>query len=1780
MGAFGGMMFTNKGRNLETKAQTGVQLKYTRIALGDGELKGASVLDLKKLINEKKSLQIRELRVQEAGRAVIGALLTNHDITTGFYFREIGIFAQDPDEGEILYCYANAGTNAEYIPAGGGSDIIEKYVYANVIISNATNVTAVIDQSLVFAKLNEFNDLKAAYDSHKADSVIHITQAERAAWNAKETPAGAQAKVDAHKNDTTIHISAAERTAWNAKETPAGAQAKVDAHANDTVKHITAAERTGWNARETPAGAQAKVDAHANRKDNPHGVTTTQIGAETPAGAQTRADKALTDAKAYTDSKVNEVVLKQSLGPSANLINADQASAVDLTVYGVMLTNRLGDLGTLKDANADGVADTWRRSPAGQGKYTFNGNYQKIESLSSDTLQNERYIASATGTPHNKVIAGRKYIAIVDAESDGVSTARLVLNLGSNEGNPVVSVTTKVNKTLYVKLVTVADSNNAYIALANYDPAGTAGWVQFRNVDFCEVTDDTLWNAIGTTITESNIRDYIPHIDGRKPVQGIVITKQGKNLIPPFTEWITKRSDGNFPIDKIEITSNYVAKMTRTSGSGMMTCKIRTAPNSKHTLAFETNDNISVYVYDSKMTQIATKPFLAGKGQLIFDSTTGTDYEIGIYISSTTPNTSAIIYYPMLTISTVEASFEPREDQRVLLPATLGEVNGVRDEVTVRGTEATLNRRVSIMNVLDGSQSWVLAQGLTGFKRIRLDNVYYGITNSEVVTKFNGKLLVNNGGNYPAADISGLYNPSNVNTNLNITVDNADTGWTDTLNPNANAVKALMNGWKATANDSSKYTSWVSILDGKAATTNTEAWVAANKAPGWTGWATLDYALATPVISKVNDADGSISLHPGGNVITVESGAIFKEPIIFKNGNDGFYYSNTTSGSFESTVFKKRVKKILRIDEGIKTNVPFLASTANMYGLERPKIKVEEFNPNAQYFASYLTLDNYSYSANVSQTDVQYKVGLNGTVSDAVNNIARLTTENDAQNYAEMYIQALAENNKLDIVNHKEDYVKHQADGGTTAGTSTAYTCSSSPNPTALVDKTCLVITAHVDSGANPTIKWGTLAAAPIKKANGNPATLKKDGIYTLRYSAGTAAFILQGEGGEYGDATAAHVLNPKTIGTDTGLVTGTMVNNGGKPIVSGATMISAVRAHGSDPNSIIIDLKPTGAMYVDANTVIQQTVNYLIDSNIKHGVKVGNLQNGAPAGSSITGTFTSDGVGDATWLLEGAVMYSKGVKYAGSMKNWSGKDYLVGYGSIKKYYIDGSDNVPAFEVTPPTGGYLTNTTVWKQRIAGLYADRIAHGQVIGNTVIGGEAIVTGTFTSDGNGDATWVLESGIMYSKGVRYAGAIKNYNNKTFPTVALTFINKVLYDDTQKLGSIQFKPNTAGYVTTTTDIKLDVSNLLPSNIKAGVMVGNPGWTDGYMTGTFTSDGTVNASRILAGFIGYALGVKYVGTMPNYIGKAFPLMSSGYIKAIDVAPLYTTVTFQPNGNGYIDSTSTLQVQIDNLRPENIKHGIEMGNVDNQTLVVTGTFTSDGTLLDSSSLLAGLIAYSRGMKYTGTMQDLAYSTMTVGSDKMESIEEMTGGYIGSYFTYKPNIYGRITDTTKFKMGVFGITPNSVQFGQKYGVSGTGLFKTGTYTSDGNITAGDLAVGKVAYSQGQRIAGTGTNSKRYATGQVTSGSSLWQFTLNNDGSIGRAYPAEVLGLAFKPSTILLYFSAAQVMYNENQMRDGYRYVENGYKVFWRLDGTQAYVTQGGFRVPTDLAAATYTWYAYE
>lgn len=141
--AFSNLMLTTGGMTLYAKAQQGKTLHFTRVALGDGLLGGGSMVNRSTLISERMFMLIDAVQlVEDSITAAAIATLSNEGMSQGFYARELGLFAEDPDtHQEILYLYAHAGTDGEYIPDGNSGTLVYERLKLMVKLENTGNVT-------------------------------------------------------------------------------------------------------------------------------------------------------------------------------------------------------------------------------------------------------------------------------------------------------------------------------------------------------------------------------------------------------------------------------------------------------------------------------------------------------------------------------------------------------------------------------------------------------------------------------------------------------------------------------------------------------------------------------------------------------------------------------------------------------------------------------------------------------------------------------------------------------------------------------------------------------------------------------------------------------------------------------------------------------------------------------------------------------------------------------------------------------------------------------------------------------------------------------------------------------------------------------------------------------------------------------------------------------------------------------------------------------------------------------------------------------------------------------------------------------------------------------------------------------------------------------------------------------------------------------------------------------------------------------------------------------
>lgn len=156
-----GFTLTEKGLNLQAKINAGLAtLNFTKISIGSG----SSNSSLTDLVKREKDLTIASCTV-DGSIVKLVSTLTNTGITKPFKERELGLFATDPDDGEIMFAYM-MDTDPDTMPAEGSTTVVSKRMTLNLTFSNTGNVSAVLDsgQLVTFADIRtatndaEFND--------------------------------------------------------------------------------------------------------------------------------------------------------------------------------------------------------------------------------------------------------------------------------------------------------------------------------------------------------------------------------------------------------------------------------------------------------------------------------------------------------------------------------------------------------------------------------------------------------------------------------------------------------------------------------------------------------------------------------------------------------------------------------------------------------------------------------------------------------------------------------------------------------------------------------------------------------------------------------------------------------------------------------------------------------------------------------------------------------------------------------------------------------------------------------------------------------------------------------------------------------------------------------------------------------------------------------------------------------------------------------------------------------------------------------------------------------------------------------------------------------------------------------------------------------------------------------------------------------------------------------------------------------------------------------------
>ena len=134
---------TDVGADLQAKVNAGkTKLTFTKIKVGSG-VNATNPLALTDVLYSK--WETTNFVVKQEGKIVsVDTFITNNGITEAFRMSEIGLFAQDPDKGEVLYAYLT-DPEPDRMPAEGGSVVVSQELNIGMIFSNTGKVSLTVN---------------------------------------------------------------------------------------------------------------------------------------------------------------------------------------------------------------------------------------------------------------------------------------------------------------------------------------------------------------------------------------------------------------------------------------------------------------------------------------------------------------------------------------------------------------------------------------------------------------------------------------------------------------------------------------------------------------------------------------------------------------------------------------------------------------------------------------------------------------------------------------------------------------------------------------------------------------------------------------------------------------------------------------------------------------------------------------------------------------------------------------------------------------------------------------------------------------------------------------------------------------------------------------------------------------------------------------------------------------------------------------------------------------------------------------------------------------------------------------------------------------------------------------------------------------------------------------------------------------------------------------------------------------------------------------------------
>lgn len=168
MAEFSRLIITDAGQAMIAKMIAGSgNIRFTKVSTSEAVYEETQLQGLAYLSDVKQTSMISKVTRTNDTAIEIEAAFTNGDLAKGYYLRVLGIYAVDPDEGEILYAAAKELSDCCYIPAYNGATMSGIILTLVTTVGNAESVSLEVNPAGI-ATLKDVQTVQEDVQSVKA----------------------------------------------------------------------------------------------------------------------------------------------------------------------------------------------------------------------------------------------------------------------------------------------------------------------------------------------------------------------------------------------------------------------------------------------------------------------------------------------------------------------------------------------------------------------------------------------------------------------------------------------------------------------------------------------------------------------------------------------------------------------------------------------------------------------------------------------------------------------------------------------------------------------------------------------------------------------------------------------------------------------------------------------------------------------------------------------------------------------------------------------------------------------------------------------------------------------------------------------------------------------------------------------------------------------------------------------------------------------------------------------------------------------------------------------------------------------------------------------------------------------------------------------------------------------------------------------------------------------------------------------------------------------------